>query len=139
MGDRYRVTVERLTPAADGVGDDYATIVELLAEAEMLARFAPQAVAEALGAEQGTLATGGVVPATGEPVFQDATVPRQTRRRRTKAEIEADKLAEHQAASAAPVPGGPVPGPSPAEVVAPMNQTPALDAPPAEPFNPFNR
>lgn len=111
MGDRYRVTVERLTPAADGIGDDYTSVVELLAEAHVLARFAPGAVAEALGGDDGEETEAAPGP-DGTPA-----APRQQRKRRTKAEIAADKAREEADARAAA-----------GQVAEPLNQTPSMDA-----------
>jgi hypothetical protein len=90
VGDLYRVIVFRETIGENGVGDS-KTMVELAAPREMLAQFAPQAVAAALGT-----------------TAQDATPPRmamegpaetpeqatQRRKRRTKAEMEAARMAE---------------------------------------------
>lgn len=128
MGDRYRVTVERITPAADG--DDYTTVIELVAEAEMLSRFAPQAVAETLGADQ-----PGEAPGTAQDVVAGgarAEGRQQRARRRTKAEMDA---AAGEQRDAEPTVEAPV------EAAAPQNQTPAIDAPPAAtaPFNPFTQ
>jgi hypothetical protein len=90
MGDLYRVIVFRETP--DENGDDVSeTMIELAAPREMLAQFAPQAVAAALGttaqdAEPSKMAMEG--PAETP---EQAT---QRRKRRTKAEMEAARMAE---------------------------------------------
>jgi hypothetical protein len=109
---------------------------------------------EALGE---ALATGGVVsvgpgqlvPAVGvaevasaagneQPVDEPAA---PKRKRRTKAEIEADRAAEalaaQQQASAAPVEGGPAPQAPAAAEPAPDQQPATPAAPPTAPYNPF--
>jgi hypothetical protein len=133
------VTVERLTPSADGVGDDYTTIVELLAEADILSRFAPTAVAEALGADDNDeaprMAMSGSAPAG------NGGEPKTKRPRRTKQQIAADEAAAMAAEAAQYAPDTSADGAAPvAPPVAPANQTPALDTPPtaaAPAFNPF--
>lgn len=135
MTDKYRVTVERFGTGED---DEYEALVQLEAPLSMLYRVAPDMVSEALASEMGE-----PVPETPDKATASAslTTGQQTRRkRRTKAEIEADKARE-----SAPTPGA---------EAQPMNQTPAFDAPPAQapaaapatpsseggnvvPFNPF--
>lgn len=100
MGDLYRVIVVRETDANADVGVT-ETIVELAAPREMLAQFAPQAVAAALGttAQDAALVTRVDPPrmAMEGPAETDGNYgpgePR-VRKRRTKAEMEAARAAE---------------------------------------------
>lgn len=109
------------------------------------------ALAEATLAAGGIFSTGPgqIVPAAGvvevasaagneQPVDEPAA---PKRKRRTKAEIEADRAAEalaaQQQASAAPVEGGPAPQAPAAAEPAPDQQPPAPAAPTAAPYNPF--
>lgn len=88
MGDIYRVTVTR----EGAETDDVSVIVELAAPAEVLARFAPSAVASVLGSTIEDDVPGGVY---AEPVrHEQASQPKQRRPRRTKAEMEAARAAE---------------------------------------------
>ena len=88
MGDIYRVVVTR----EGAETDDVSVIVELAAPAEVLARFAPAAVASVLGSTIEDDVPGGVY---AEPVrHEQAGQPKQRRPRRTKAEMEAARAAE---------------------------------------------
>lgn len=102
MTDYYRVTIERMTPDADGdlMGK---TVGEFMGPSEQLARFVPGAVAEALGAERVAVTT--VMPQDAPTTFaeprdadeQPAPAPAAEapkRKRRTKAEIAADTEAQ---------------------------------------------
>lgn len=86
MGDLFRVIVFRETPDENG---DYAqeTVIEFAAPREMLAQFAPQAVAAALGDEPPKMAMEGPTETQ-----EQAT---QRRKRRTKAEMEAARAADN--------------------------------------------
>lgn len=101
MGDLYRVIVFRETPdeSSDMIS---VTLVELAAPREMLAQFAPQAVAAALGttAQDAALVTRVDPPETAEQAVQ-------RRKRRTKAEMEAARNGETTVQTSG-VGGGPV-------------------------------
>lgn len=100
MGKQYVVTVFEV----DTESDSETTLVELRAPVEMLAQFAPQAVAAALGAsaaaveapEQPRMAMTG--PTLADVSYGPDTAAR-VRKRRTKAEMEAARRAEMLAAS----------------------------------------
>lgn len=113
MTTEYRVTVEKIERDEDG--DPRGSVVlELLAPGAMLARFAPGAVAEVLGAERAAVTvvmpqdvpegdepdTPAVNPErhyrpAAEPAAGDVPAAEPTKRkRRTKAEIAADKEAQ---------------------------------------------
>jgi hypothetical protein len=106
--DRYRVQVDKVLIDEDG-DYNYQSVVDLTAERGQLARFAPAVVAEALGASAASVTVQtensiGCFPpvehvADDEPATAEADKPK--RRRRTKAEMEADRLAELGATNAA--------------------------------------
>lgn len=88
MGDIYRVVVTR----EGAETDDVSVVVELAAPTEVLARFAPSAVASVLGSTIEDDVPGGVY---AEPVrHEQAGQPKQRRPRRTKAEMEAARAVE---------------------------------------------
>lgn len=88
MGKQYMVTVSEVDTEDDEVR---AVLVELRAPAEMLRQFAPSAVAAALGSTVSDEVPGGVYGAETDP---GPEVQPKTRRRRTKAEMEAVRAAE---------------------------------------------
>lgn len=81
MGNMYRILIE----SGEGL-----TVADLTAPVEMLAQFAPEAVARLL--REATPEVQGDTPTT--PKFTDAEPVR--RKRRTKAEMEAARAAEAQ-------------------------------------------
>jgi hypothetical protein len=96
--DKYRVIVIR-------EGDDDETLFEIAGSAAMVARLAPTALLDVLGADAdqtdpapaANLADrvlDSALAAGGAPQFADAEPVKQTRNRRTKAQIAADKEAE---------------------------------------------
>jgi hypothetical protein len=90
VGDLFRVIVFRETTDEDG--DEVSkTVVELAAPREMLAQFAPQAVAAALGAPAQEVTTPKMATEGPTETPEQAT---QRRKRRTKAEMEAARMAE---------------------------------------------
>jgi hypothetical protein len=157
VNNHYRVIVEVLTPDADGdlMGK---TVLELMGPSELLARFAPGAVAEQLGAERAAVTVvmpedmptsplpPGVDSPPSEPLPQ-AEAPK--RKRRTKAEKEADDAAQAlgfrdaahraEAATAAEVASESLPAPEPADDPVPEVSpvAPGQQTEPAVPYNPF--
>lgn len=145
MGDLYRVIVVRETDANadDGVTE---TIVELAAPREMLAQFAPQAVAAALGttAQDAALVTRVDPPRMATEGPAETTEQKTERRkRRTKAEMEMARALEN---------GGSVtrgndgqitiddPGPredEPLSVVTTFESAKPVPAEPEKQYNPF--
>lgn len=115
MGEKWRVTVERWAPETEELSEGWTEVATLAASREQLARFAPGVVADALGVNTANVvhapvtvtmnnsdATFTPAPATGGIVFQDERpedVPK--RKRRTRAQIEADRLREQETARAA--------------------------------------
>lgn len=161
MTDYYRVTIERLTPDADGDLIGGKVVGEYMGPGEQLARFVPGAVAETLGAERVAVTT--VMPQDVPTTFAElrdadeqptpapaAEAPK--RKRRTKAEIAADTEAQslgyrdaaHRAeAEAATEADSPHPMPTPEQDAA-ADYTPPVAAPApvpapsgAAPYNPF--
>lgn len=139
--ETYRVTIIRVEEP-DGVPDE---VVVLQASREQLARFAPGVVAEALGATEDRmpeLPTEAVKPFTPAAATEtDGNYgPGQPakRKRRTRAEMEADAAREKAAADIAK-------WPTPDEVAANHKALDTADAPEpaaamapdAVPYNPF--
>ena len=108
MGKRYTVTVQMIEDVPDPAGGtmlDYTTVLDLTGPGEMLARFAPGAVAETLGAERAavTVVMPQDVPTPGTPGLDRLTFvpeptgegePAKPRTRRTKAQKAADDAAQ---------------------------------------------
>lgn len=122
----YRIVVEQILDD----GSATARIVNLPVGAEQVAEIVADLLASALGVE----------PTYSAPATDGA--PRQQRKRRTKAEIAADKAREDAGLATGGVVTGVAPvgaqeGPPEVVVPAPMNQTPGFDSAPAAPFNPF--
>lgn len=113
MGNMYRILIE---------GGDGETVADLTAPVEMLAQFAPEAVARLL--REATPEAGGDTP-TNRDYLIGATEqpPKERRRRRTKAEMEAARTPESPAA----------PEPEPA----PMAMAGGGRGPEPEVYNPF--
>lgn len=110
MGDLFRVIVFRETPDENG---DYVqeTVIELAAPREMLAQFAPQAVAAALGTTAQDAALVTRVDPPKMAMEGPAETPEQKterRKRRTKAEMEAARNGE-TTVQTSEVGGGPAP------------------------------
>jgi hypothetical protein len=134
MGQRYRLEV-----IAIGTGSELdETLGAIEGSAELVAALAPTVIETALADETGE-------SVTVEQVATGATGPEQPKRkRRTKAEIAADKLAAEQGtapvAPAAPAPAVesvPAPAPAPAPVAAPVAPAAPVSAAPAPPYDPF--
>jgi hypothetical protein len=135
MTNKYRVLVEEITSDDDG-DEFYSTIVELTAPAAVLATFAPNVVAQALDAGNGTPHERPNEPSRSPadatlPESPNGTTETTKRRRRTKAEIAADEAAK-AAANAMPAAEQELHPAPPAE--APATMPPA---PPAVPYDPF--
>lgn len=79
MGNMYRILIE---------GGDGETVADLTAPVEMLAQFAPEAVAGLL--REATPEVEGGAPAVPETPAE----PKERRRRRTKAEMEVARAAD---------------------------------------------
>lgn len=142
MGEKWRVTVERFDETE--IDAEWVEVSTLVAERGQLARFAPGVVADALGST--TTVTMGNASATFTPVAEPelgymtpdgpvvmAEAPK--RKRRTKAEIEADRAREtgdHAGETA---------GNRIERVIAesglPIKVTTGLSGTGAAPFNPF--
>ncbi len=136
MGEKWQVVVSRWTE-----DDGWIEEAQLIAPREALTRFAPGVVAEALGANthaanaflvpeqfRDALVAEPVPGVTPVPAMSEQDKPKRTRR--TKAQIEADRLAEQTAAEVAVTNGGNDPYPD-ADAVPNGNEAPAV------PFNPF--
>lgn len=102
MGSMYRILIE---------GGDGETVADLTAPVEMLAQFAPEAVARLLREATPETNEQGVSAALADTASEQS---RQRRPRRTKAQMEADRLAaEQSSALASMTDDGSVPGPAP--------------------------
>lgn len=101
---KYEITVQQIDEAGEYV-DGFEMRMRVTPEA--VARIMPGLLAESVGAERVAVTT--VMP-SDVPAAAQAEPAKRTRR--TKAQIAADELAQQQAASAAPVPGGPAPQPT---------------------------
>jgi hypothetical protein len=112
--------------------DDVNAIAE--ASLDVILSTAPGRVEPAVGVAEVASAAGNEQPV-------DEPAAPKPRKRRTKAEIEADRAAEalaaQQRASAAPVEGGPAPQAPAAAAPAPDQQPATPAAPAAAPYNPF--
>lgn len=97
MGNMYRILIE----SGDG-----ETVADLTAPVEMLAQFAPEAVARLL--REATPEAEGDTPAPPEAGNYGPGQPK--RRRRTKAEMEAARAAEPSTPESPAIPD---PGPAP--------------------------
>lgn len=107
MGNMYRVLIE---------GPDGETVVDLTAPVEMLRQFAPAAVGAALGAESVQVGEPPRMAMDG-PVAAPGSEPKERRRRRTRAEMEAARAQAAEATTgespADAVPSDEVPAPAP--------------------------
>lgn len=104
MNDTYRVMVIRETEDEDGEMNS-TRLIELAAPREMLAQFAPQAVAAALG----TTAQEATPPKMAmEGPAETPEQKTERRKRRTKAEMEAARNGE-TTVQTSEVGGGPAP------------------------------
>jgi hypothetical protein len=104
MGTIYRVTVVAETTDDKGGHEGSETLFELAGGADMVARIAPSALADALSAEAPETLGDQVMDsaaAAGAPVEQKPRRPR-----RTKAQIAADEAAARNPASVPPLPNG---------------------------------
>lgn len=149
MGEMLEITIRRWYD--DGERETYQDLVALKAPREVLARFASGVVADALGVNTSALVHTAVAidTASGQPTgapdgiaFREEPAGTSTKRkRRTKAEMEADRLAEQTSAEEAVTNAGPDPYQPGDPILVTMDNrsgtfTPVESVPDA-PFNPF--
>lgn len=129
MGTIYRVTVVEETTDAGGGHVSGETLFELAGRADMVARTAPAALVDALTPTEAPGALAERVMDGAMAALPGGESERPRRPRRTKAQMEADRLAAEQPA-AAPA----------ASVMPAAESTVTMPAPaPAAPYNPFGQ
>lgn len=131
---QYQINVEQLDESGE-VTDGFALVMRVSPDA--LARVLPGLMAESMGAERVAVTTvmpNNVPAIAGEQPADDK--PKRTRR--TKAQIEADKLAQ-QNGGAMPEPAAePVSAPQPVGTVPPQAEpAPTAAAAASVPYDPF--